>query len=117
MANQTTTICFECKDQIHTRMCPNCLSESIEEWIDVKKDEKDFRKLKKLSFYLEDFKENNASSLTDGILCKACNSHKTELCPACFAFIVYGKMESLNINPEIRSEFEQIFWFNGEFES
>jgi hypothetical protein len=94
-------------------MCELCLSESMSMWAYVKWQAVKSKELKELQKYIESFIEKDDEN-NKGVSCLSCNERSLEVCPACFARVIQGKMESLNINKEIINEFKKVFWFNGK---
>jgi hypothetical protein len=74
------------------------------------------KKLKELNKYINSLIEKNPED-NKGIICISCEKRNLEVCPACFARLIQGKMEDLNIDRELISEFRKVFWFNGKEKS
>lgn len=105
--------CLICEEEIHTRMCQNCLSESMSMWADVKRRALKLKEFNDLFNYIKLLIEKNPQG-KGGIKCLSCNQRNIEVCSACFARLIQGKMESLNINKKTITEFKKVFWFNGK---
>lgn len=105
--------CLICEEEIHTQMCQNCLSESMAMWADIKRQALKQKEFRELYNYIKLLIEKNPQN-KGKIKCLSCNQRNLEVCPACFAGIIQGKMESLNINRDLIKEFRKIFWFNGK---
>lgn len=111
MINKYSNTCLICEEEIHTKMCENCLSESMIQWADVKSQALKQKKFERLKKYLEVYIDNKKEKETS---CVSCNKKKLEVCPACFARLIQEKMNDLGIEKQTINEFKQTFWFDGK---
>jgi hypothetical protein len=106
--NFSSTICTECKDVIFNPLCPDCLSEEVEQWLDGNPIGK--KVMPAVAAYIE----RNEGFKEEAMKCAVCSTNYTDICPYCLTEHVYEVLLRYKANKKMLAEF--IDFFNFDFE-
>ena len=107
--NSSYRNCIICNKKIENILCPNCLADSIKQWISIKKGQENYNELKKLGRYLNRYLEVHKKYEANSKKCINCNQYRTYASPCCLTHLLGKKLETLKINEETQEEFKKIF--------
>ena len=103
--------CLECGELITNPLCPNCIFEGFKQWISPYADIY-LSVVVEAGRYLESCK-----SFDNSIVCVACGSSSTHLCPYCFTNYLAELLKDMKVSEDMLREFHEIFNFDfGNFD-
>ncbi|MFH1307510.1 MAG: hypothetical protein ABIH72_01530 [archaeon] len=100
--------CIECKEAIYNPLCPFCLAEGVEAWLENKTTTVRRVVANEIKRVLR------ARKFSNSVQCVACNQNRTFLCPYCFTEVIYYKLKEIKVSQEVLEEFMALFNFDFE---
>lgn len=100
--------CLSCNESIYNPICPFCLAEEIDIWLEEK------RKFSKMRKEIEGFLERGKKLAGESTKCIRCKRGIAFLCPYCFTEYVLSLLKKNKASKKLLREFFDFFNFDFE---
>lgn len=100
--------CLSCGEDIKNPLCPYCICQAFEQWLEKFPKDSDHIK-SKMNTFLKHHELINGKSKT----CISCNKKSVHVCPNCFTKHLYNLVKEAGLGVRAMAEF--LFMFNFDF--
>jgi hypothetical protein len=105
--NFSSTICTECREVIFNPLCPQCIANEVNHWLDGSPIRK--RVQEEINLYI-----SRNEGYQESMKCAVCRSNYADICPYCLTEHVYELLIRMKAGKKMLGEF--LDFFNFDFE-